>query len=183
MSDMIVLPGSGGSGPMHWQTLWQEKNAGIRRFAPSSWDIVDVDDWISALDRAVAVSANPPILIAHSLSCLLVAHWAARTNHAVAGAFLVGVPDPQSAAYRAEDASLAGFSNPPTAPLPFPALILASDNDPFGSLEYTAMRGHQWQIPVVNVGSLGHINGASNLGDWSQGWALLTAFKAGIARS
>ncbi|MEP7456969.1 alpha/beta hydrolase [Phyllobacterium sp. SB3] len=181
MDDIIMLPGSGGSGPTHWQTLWQEKNEGISRFAPNSWDQVELDDWIRALDRAVEATARPPVLVAHSLSCLLVSYWAARTNHTVAGAFLVAVPDPQSAAYQAEDASLAGFTNPPIAPLPFPALILASDNDPFGSMEYANMRSQQWHAPLINVGSVGHINSASNLGAWPQGWALLTAFRAGIA--
>ena len=37
----------------------------------------------------------PPLLIAHSMGCLVVAHWAHRSSAPVRAAFLVAVPDPE----------------------------------------------------------------------------------------
>ena len=47
------------------------------------------------LDLAVRACPSPPVLVAHSLACLLVAHWAHRSALAPKGAFFVAVPDPQ----------------------------------------------------------------------------------------
>jgi len=178
-STIIVLPGIGGSGPNHWQTHWEMQNSAMRRFQPSSWDQPDLEDWIAALDNAVSETEEPPLLIAHSLACLLVAHWAARSARQVCGAFLVSVPDPLCAIFPSEAAT---FSDPPELPLPFPSLIVASDNDPYGSLEYAKQRAQQWNGGLVIAGALGHINGNSGIGNWPQGTMLLEAFQAGTKK-
>lgn len=72
MKDIIILPGIGGSGEAHWQTRWEKSNPEMRRFQPADWEKPDLADWISALERAVGASATPPLLVAHSLACLLV---------------------------------------------------------------------------------------------------------------
>jgi len=76
MTDIIMLPGLGGSGVDHWQSLWERQDPCMRRFQPSSWDRPILTDWIAALERDIARSETPPILIAHSLACQLIAHWA-----------------------------------------------------------------------------------------------------------
>ena len=60
--------------------------------------------------RAVGTASKPPVLVAHSLACLLVAHWQLVSTAPVTGAFLVAVPNPQSEAFPAEATS---FANPP----------------------------------------------------------------------
>ncbi|MBB2795074.1 UNVERIFIED_ORG: hypothetical protein GGD58_003962 [Rhizobium pisi] len=180
MKDVIILPGIGGSGDAHWQTRWEMSNRQMRRFKPADWDRPELADWISALDRAVGASATPPLLVAHSLACLLVAHWQQLSSLAVAGAFLVAVPDPQSASFPEE---AAGFGNPPSQKMRFPTLIVASANDPFGTLDHARARANLWGSGFVEIGAFGHINGQSGLEDWSQGKALLTAFSAGLAKS
>jgi predicted alpha/beta hydrolase family esterase len=131
--EVITLPGIGGSGEAHWQSRWEAHEPRMRRFSPSNWDLPDLDDWIAALDREIAMSAAPPLLVAHSLSCLLVAHWSARTDRTIAGALLVAPPDPASSAFPAQ---AGGFADPPTQALPFPSLIIASSNDPYGSIAH-----------------------------------------------
>ncbi|MBY4588488.1 alpha/beta hydrolase [Rhizobium redzepovicii] len=180
MKDIIILPGIGDSGDAHWQTRWEISNPAMRRFQPADWDKPDLADWISALDRAVGASATPPLLVAHSLACLLVAHWQQLSSLDVAGAFLVAVPDPKSASFPAE---AAGFGNPPSKKMRFPTLIIASADDPFGSLDYVRTRANLWGSGLVEIGPFGHINGQSGLENWGQGKALLTAFSAGLARS
>lgn len=147
------------------------------RFRPKDWDNPDLDDWIEALDRAIGKTAEAPILVAHSLACLLVAHWAARACYPIAGAFLVAVPNPDSPSFPAAEA--ASFRAVPQRPLNFPALVVASDNDPYGSVDYARACATAWGAGFVVAGSLGHMNSASNLADWPLGAMLLEAFRAG----
>lgn len=180
MRDIIILPGIGRSGEAHWQTRWERSNPKMRRFQPADWEKPDLADWISALERAVSASATPPLLVAHSLACLLVAHWQQISSLAVAGAFLVAVPDPQSVSFPEE---AAGFADPPLQRMRFPTLIIASADDPFGMPGYARARADLWGSGLVEIGPFGHINGQSGLEDWGPGRALLTAFSAGLAKS
>jgi uncharacterized protein len=180
MSEIIILPGIGGSGDAHWQTHWEDAHQNMRRFAPASWDQPDLRDWIAALDSAVAAASEPPLLVAHSLACLLISLWRRVSHRPIIGAFLVAVPDPNSPQFPDEAAE---FVDIPEEPLGFPSLIVASSNDPFASLAYVRRRAAGWGTGLVEVGALGHINGASCLGAWKEGLNLLTAFMAGCDAS
>jgi predicted alpha/beta hydrolase family esterase len=177
MADIIILPGIGGSGELHWQTRWERNHPRMQRFQPTNWDQPDLADWIAALDRMVGIAERPPLLIAHSLACLLVAHWQRTSSHAVAGAFLVAVPDPDSSVFPAE---AIGFAGTPRETLRFPSLIVASSDDPYGGIAYARARAAEWGSGIVEVGALGHINEQSGLADWPIGLALFTSFAAGI---
>lgn len=178
MIDIVILPGIGGSGELHWQTLWESADPRCRRFQPTDWEKPVLTDWIDALDRAIGAASRPPLLVAHSLACLLVAHWQQTSPAQIAGAFLVAVPNPQSQAFPVAAAS---FADPPAGKLRFPSLIIASANDPYGTVDYARGRASQWGSGIVEVEELGHINEASRLGDWPMGKALLAAFSAGVA--
>ncbi|CAN7193423.1 RBBP9/YdeN family alpha/beta hydrolase [Rhizobium sp. LjRoot254] len=175
MPDIILLPGIGGSGSDHWQSHWEREGGAFRRFRPSDWDRPDLADWIHALDAEIAQSHEPPVLVAHSLACLLVAHWRAATRSRIAGAMLVAVPDPASPAF---PAAAAGFADPPADRFHFESLIVASGNDPFGTPDYSRMRARQWGSAIVEIGDRGHINGKSGIGSWPDGRALLAEFAA-----
>ncbi len=175
MSEFIHLPGIGNSGNTHWQTRWEEADTSIRRFSPASWDAPDLPDWIAALERVVRSAATPPVLVAHSLACLLVAHWQKVSDAPARGAFLVAVPDPSSAAFPAK---AAGFAAAPQERFRFPSLIVASTDDPYGSLPYAEMRAAQWGGDLEIIGAFGHINGQSGLEDWPEGRGLLRVFAA-----
>ena len=174
MSDIIMLPGLGGSGDDHWQTLWEQQDTRMRRFQPSSWDRPILTDWIAALDREIARSKTPPILIAHSLACQLVAHWTPLQKKQILGAFVVAPPDPTGEVYLAEAAS---FANPPRQRLPFPSMLVTSTDDPYGPYNYSRDSAEIWGSTFVDVGPLGHINSASGLGDWPDGKALFERFR------
>lgn len=178
MADYIILPGYTGSGEGHWQSLWQKAEPEMRRFAPASWDRPDSDDWIAALDRAVGQAQGPTVLVAHSLGCLLVAQWSALPGRSVAGAFLVAPPDPEAPDFPRAEAP--GFVTVPQARLGFPALIVASSNDPYATLDRQRRYAADWGAGIVGIGTRGHINSASGLGDWPEGRNLLRAFTAGL---
>jgi len=120
---ILLLPGIGGSGPDHWQSHWERTDPDMTRFAPSDWDRPELADWCEALDRAVGTLDRPPIMVAHSLACLLVAHWVAARGTPVAGAMLVAVPDPCGQVFPDEARS---FAQVPEQPLRFPSLIVTA---------------------------------------------------------
>ncbi|WP_249692314.1 alpha/beta hydrolase [Stappia sp. WLB 29] len=180
MTDGLVLPGIGGSDEAHWQSLWEAEDAGLTRFAPADWDRPELAEWTGALERALAGFSRPPLLIAHSLACLLVAHAAEKIAGRVRGAFLVAVPDPDGSAFPIEAAS---FRDVPARALPFPALIIASSDDPYGTPEHARRRARDWGAGLVEIGARGHINGASGLGAWREGRMLFDAFAAGARDS
>jgi hypothetical protein len=68
-SPYVVVPGWRGSGPDHWQTLWESALDG-QRVELRDWSDPRPERWIEALDAAIARLARPPVLIAHSLGCL-----------------------------------------------------------------------------------------------------------------
>lgn len=176
---LIMLPGIYDSGPDHWQTRWQRADSHITRFEPQDWDKPRLDDWLPALSRAVAAAApHPPVLIAHSLACLLVPIWAATAALPVAGAVLVAPIDPDQPAYPDEATQFRDF---PRRPLPFPALVVSSTNDRYAAASWSADFATDLGANVVDVGSLGHINADSGLGAWQQGKDLVTAFCAGLS--
>lgn len=175
MTDIIMLPGLGGSGVDHWQSLWERQDPCMRRFQPSSWDRPILTDWIAALERDIARSETPPILIAHSLACQLIAHWAPLWKTPILGAFLVAPPDPTGEVYLTEAGS---FANPPRQRLPFPSMLVTSTDDPYGPYDHSRDNAEIWGSEFVSVGPLGHINSASGLGDWPDGKTLFERFRA-----
>jgi predicted alpha/beta hydrolase family esterase len=124
------------------------------------------------------------VFVAHSLGCYAVAHWlaaAASSDRApVRGAFLVAPPDQRAETYPAELLSTFLDSEPVAASVP--AVLVASDNDPYCSIDAAARIADDWQIPLVTTGELGHINSESKLADWVLGQRLLTSFVAGLGR-
>jgi predicted alpha/beta hydrolase family esterase len=45
----------------------------FERFEPSSWDKPELSNWTDAVDRVLLATKTLAVLVAHSLSCLLVA--------------------------------------------------------------------------------------------------------------
>jgi uncharacterized protein len=167
-----MLPGLSGSGPDHWQTRWEQLDQRCVRVQQSDWDRPDCTDWCARLEEAVASTEGDVVLVAHSLGCLLVAHWAyAGEVDRVKGALLVAPPDVE-APERAPEATLS-FAPIPREPLPFPAILVASQDDSYASIEFARELADAWGARLVDVGEQGHINAESQLGVWEQGRALL----------
>jgi predicted alpha/beta hydrolase family esterase len=167
---VFVVPGIGNSGPLHWQSVWEASHPGWRRLVVEHWDQVACDDWVSAIEQQVAQS-DDTLIVAHSLGCLAVAHWASRYSPGIRGALLVAVPNPAASAFPA--AAATGFAPLPLGQLPFPTVVVSSFNDPYGSTEHARRCAKAWGSELVEVGGLGHLNADSNLGDWPEGFRLL----------
>ncbi|KWU28011.1 hypothetical protein GJG85_27345 [Burkholderia sp. MS389] len=177
---IVIVPGIGNSGPDHWQSHWEAALPGAARIAPASWDAPDLADWTAALDEAVANAGVPPLVVCHSLGCLLFAHWHAVSARAVRGAFLVAVPDPAGPRFPVAAAAFANLPNSGFGRVP--VLAIASEDDPYDpsgrALEWATEQG---ATPLL-LGARGHLNAASGLAGWPEGRALLAAFAAGLGR-
>jgi len=171
----LILPGIGNSGPAHWQSLWEAANPSFVRVQQRDWDNPVCEEWLEVLEKSVARFGASAVLVAHSLACLLVAHWAARTQLTVKGALLVAPPDPDGPDFPKE---AVGFSPLPGKPITFPSIVVASSNDPYGNLEFAKSCALAWGSRFVGAGAVGHINSSSGLGEWRAGFALFQQLAA-----
>jgi predicted alpha/beta hydrolase family esterase len=167
---VLVLPGYDNSGPGHWQTLWERAHPEYRRVQQRSWTEPVCDDWVAALDDAIVAAGHEVILVAHSLGCLAVAHHAVRHVRPVRGALLVAPPN-------ADDPTFApivkGFRPIPRRPLPFPSIVVASDDDWFISIDDAGELARAWGSRFVRLEKAGHINADAGFGPWPEGERLL----------
>jgi uncharacterized protein len=167
---VLILPGIGNSGPLHWQSIWEQSQPGFVRVQQRDWDNPVCEEWVGVIEEAVKRAGANVVLVAHSLACLAVAHWAAAPHSPVKAALLVAVPDCKGPNFPVETR---GFSETPTRPFSFQTTVVVSDDDPYGSPEHSKKLAAAWGSRVVHIGSVGHINASSGLGAWPEGCELL----------
>lgn len=174
--DILIIPGLTNAGQEHWQTRWQAKLPHARRVEQDEWDRPMRADWVARIVEAVAAATRPAVLVAHSCGVSAVVHAAPRLAPGkVAGALLVSPPDlertnaewPEPGGFW--PAVEGGFHPVPTAPLPFPSMIIASRNDTFVTYERGAEMALDWGGDIADAGQSGHINTASGHGPWPEG--------------
>lgn len=173
--EYLIVPGWHGSGPDHWQSHWQALMPRSRRIQVKSWVEPDPKDWRAAIGRAMQrASSDRVVLVAHSLGCVAVAAWAASAPKAltdrVEGALLVAPADVERPGV---PAALTPFAPWSKAPLPFPALVIGSDNDRAASEARAREMGEHWGANVRILNGVGHINAASGHHRWTSGLGLL----------
>jgi predicted alpha/beta hydrolase family esterase len=181
---VVTVPGWMGSGPAHWQTLWEEKHPDYRRVVQRDWRSVRLADWVLALDETISFLERNVVLVAHSLGCLSVAAWAAANLpgiRLVAGAMLVAPPDLATAPGCLP--ALSNFVPVPAGRLPFPSLVVASEDDPYATVEAASTMASGWGSQWINVGRAGHINVDSGHGDWPEGEQYLQDFLRAVQAS
>ena len=170
----LILPGLSSSGPEHWKTRWEQSDPTCRRVEQAEWETPRCADWVSTLDDAVARSEVPVVLVAHSSSCALVAHWArdasADNLARVRGALLVAPSDPEGPSF---PEGPTGFAPIPMARLPFRSIVVASRDDQYVAMDRAREYAAAWGSELVDLGDAGHINAASGLGTWAVGYGLL----------
>lgn len=172
--DWLFLAGIGNSGNSHWQRLWQAEQSNCVWLEHRNWEEPHCEEWVEELHNMLQSLTRPVVVVAHSLGCLLVLEWAARhASDKVRGAFLVAVPDPSSDNFPSQ---ALGFRPAHFMSAPFPVTIVASENDPYGDLDYVGRSALRLGCTFRNLGALGHINGKSELGQWPQGFELLQDF-------
>lgn len=171
---ILTVPGLGNSGPAHWQTIWERERESCERIELGLWDAPNRTSWVNKLNVAIHRAGRPVILVAHSLGCLAVAWWAKYERPAygdpVVGALLVAPPEVDISP---ADQRLLAFAPTPMIHLPFPSVLVASRNDPYLSFPRAYRLAGLWGSELVDAGAAGHINGESDLGEWTFGQSLL----------
>ena len=177
--DVLTLAGMWNSGPTHWQSHWEGKHPQWKRVPHRDWNNPACAEWVAELDAAIAGCDGAPLLVAHSLSCSLVAQWARSGSQLnIAGAFLVAPADPEGPAF---PTAATGFGPMALEKLPFPSIVVASATDDYVSLERARQFAQAWGSKFVEIGPAGHVNGDSGYGAWPEGEQMLAEFWAQVA--
>jgi predicted alpha/beta hydrolase family esterase len=159
----LILHGWQGSGPDHWQT-WLAGRLRERGETVRYPDLPDpgaprLDAWLAALRDELAACPEPPVVVCHSLACLLWLHHGSGQR-----ALLVAPP-----AYVPE---LDSFF-PVPAPRDLDAEIWCADDDPFCPPGAGALYGEPLGLPVRVFAGGGHLNPDAGYGPWPavESWA------------
>jgi predicted alpha/beta hydrolase family esterase len=178
MAAFLILHGLGGSGPEHWQTRLAERlrGRGERVSYPHLPDPLDPHpaDWGRALSDELALLEDP-VVLCHSLACLLWLRTAARPgSERIASRVLLVAPphreDLEPVARflehgaRARDVTRASRET----------LIVCSDDDPYCPPGAVDTYAQPLGIPAHVISGAGHINPESGYGEWPdvEAWAL-----------
>lgn len=171
---ILLVPGNRDNGPRHWLWLWESQCSDCQRVDLGMWDDPHRNTWVNKLNLAIHRADRPIILVGHDLGCLAIAWWAEYEQptygNPVVGALLVAPPDVDRPG---SDARLANFGSCPRKPLPFPAFLAASQDDPFCSLRTAQVLAGDWGCRFALAGSSGHIDGDAGVGVWQFGKKLL----------
>ena len=171
---LLILPGLGDSSPGHWQNNWLDHFPNSKKVIQKNWNQPEVEDWIINLNMAIEPIKGPIILIAHSLSVVVVAHWSLQHyTSQIVGALLVAPADVDSKEHT--PAETWNFAPIPLNKLPFPSILVTSANDPYIHTDKAQLLAEKWQSIFYNVGNKGHLNAISNLGLWEEGQEIVAS--------
>ncbi|MEY4239130.1 MAG: hypothetical protein RL339_1731, partial [Pseudomonadota bacterium] len=72
-----------------------------------------------------------------------------------------------------DDLSANGWLPIPRQPLPFPAVVVASRNDPLAGFERVEGLARAWGAELHDAGAVGHLNPPAGFGPWPAGYRLI----------
>ena len=174
--DILIVPNIGGAAEGDWPSRWRAKLSTARFVHPA--DLADRrrEAWTEAVVWRAREVTRPALFIGHGLGAMAIADAGRAPKGAdVRGAFLVTPPDEQGL----ERLASADWS-PARAPLPWPSVVVASRNDPFGAYAAVAALAADWGSELIDAGEAGGLDAASGHGPWPEGLIRLAAFIKGI---
>jgi uncharacterized protein len=173
MTNYLIVPGLGNSGPQHWQTFFELSGNNFYRIEQTEWEAPSSDSWIEAIDKKLEqFNLENVVLIGHSLGCTAIVKWANKYNKQIKGALLVAPSDIEARHY---NFPATGFTPIPLNKLNFKTIVVASANDVWVSIERAAFFAENWGSQFVNIGNAGHINADSGHYNWYEGLDILKA--------
>lgn len=171
MTTLLIVPGFGGSGPLHWQSWIAQK------YTSSLWvnDLPLLEPkihiWADAISRAMDNIEGKILILAHSFGCLASSLAIARHPQRVVAAILVAPASPER--FSENGHILPEHDDTPTIRNLLPkqtlgvtGLVIASENDPWMPFNQAASLAKSFGFPTINLGLSGHINVDSGHGQW-----------------
>jgi predicted alpha/beta hydrolase family esterase len=163
MAGIIIVPGLGNSGALHWQTQWQQRLPNAERIELPQWQQPDLRSWVDAIIDA-ANRHDDSYIIAHSFGCLATVVALSQLHQRVRGILLVAPADPDK--FKLADVL-------PQSALPVAGVMVGSLSDPWLTWGKAQVWAQRWELPIFCAGDAGHINIESGHGAWPEGWQLL----------
>lgn len=171
MTNYLLLPGLGNSGPEHWQTYFENSGDNFYRIEQLEWDAPTCEEWITTIDKKVLeFDLSTVVLIGHSLGCSTIAHWATKHKRQIKGAMLVAPSDLEAPQYTFP---AKGFAPIPLEKINFKTIVVASSDDIWVSLGRAKFFADNWGSEFINIGNAGHINAISGHTKWEEGMEIL----------
>lgn len=174
---VLFVPGLRDHVEDHWQTHAARALPSSVTVAPLTAGRLSRAARVAALDAALRAIAGEVVIAAHSAGCLMVAHWARNPTRAIRGALLAtpaDVENPLPPGYPSPEALEQGGWRPiPREPLPFPAIVAASSNDPLAGYPRVAELAQAWGARLHDAGAVGHLNPSAGFGPWPEGADLI----------
>lgn len=169
---ILFVPGLRDHVEDHWQTHSARAILGAVTVAPLAADRLSRAGQVAALDAALRAIPGEVVIVGHSAGCLTTVHWALAPTRNIRAALLVAPADietPLPAGYP-EPAALkdGGWLPIPRKALPFPALVVASRNDPLAAFDRVAGFADVWGAALHDAGDVGHLNPAAGYGPWPE---------------
>jgi predicted alpha/beta hydrolase family esterase len=176
---VLFVPGLRDHVEDHWQTHAARALPGSRTVEPLTQDRLNRAARVAALDAALNAIDGDVVIAAHSAGCLMVAHWAESPTRPIKAALLAtpadverSLPSGYPTMAQLEDG---GWLPIPRQPLPFPAIVAASHNDPLAEWERVAGMAISWGATIHDAGQVGHLNPPAGFGPWHRGLDLITS--------
>ncbi len=174
---VLFVPGLRDHVEDHWQTHAARAFPGSVTVAPLTQDRLSRAARVAALDATLQAIDGEVVLAAHSAGCLMVAHWALAPTRPIKAALLAtpaDVEQPLPPGYPSfEDLSANGWLPIPRARLPFPALVVASRNDPLAGFDRIKGLASDWGAELLDAGEVGHLNPPAGYGPWADSQRLI----------
>ncbi|MDD2810603.1 alpha/beta hydrolase [Rhodoferax sp.] len=167
MSRIIIIPGWRDSGPGHWQSLWADQLPNAVRVVQDDWFNPRRLAWVDKITETILAQDAPVVLVAHSLGCIAVTHLPPEVAQRITAALLVAPADPERRGV------LADFAPVPYQKLPYPSVVVASNDDPYCPVRTAGAYARAWGSEFVRLQKGGHINVEAGFGPWPLGLALL----------
>lgn len=167
---VLFVPGLRDHVEDHWQTHTARAILGSVTVEPLRVDGLSRAARVAAVKEAVDAIQGDVIIAAHSAGCLMVAHCAEDPSFKVRGALMVtpaDVENPLPEGYpKMADLDENGWLPIARTTLPFPAIAVASRNDPLAEFEKVEQLAWEWGAELHDAGEVGHLNPAAGFGPW-----------------
>jgi predicted alpha/beta hydrolase family esterase len=182
MRAFLILHGYEGSGPGHWQTWLASRLAAagetVAYPALPDPDAPGIAAWRDALDAELDALAAPPVVLCHSLACILWLHHAAARPAPERRADRVLLVAPPSEASGVP--ALASFFPVPLDPdavraaAPGGTRLVHAPGDSFCPEGAGARYGEPLGLPTDVIEGGGHLNADAGYGAWPavEAWSL-----------